>query len=137
MIQFIQGHMLQVAIWIVLLIAIISVEWWNRRQQPRQISPQELVNLINQNSVKVFDIRSTQLFKKGHILGSKNMPWLTQDEQIFKSHQNDSLVLVCQQGTQANTLAQKLKQNGFSQVCVLSGGLQAWQGAQLPIVKGK
>jgi rhodanese-related sulfurtransferase len=137
MIQFLQGHILQASAWLAILIAIIGVELWNKRQQPKQISPQELVNLINENSVKVFDIRSAQLFKQGHILNSKNMPWLTQDEQMFKAHQNDNLVLVCQQGLQANNLAQKLKQNGFSQVCVLSGGLQAWQNAQLPIVKGK
>ena len=136
-IQFLQGHMLHASIWLILLLAIIGVELWNKRQRPKEVSPQELVDLINHDSIKVLDIRTAQLFKKGHILNSKNTPWLTQDEQMFKPYQNDKLFLVCQQGTQSINLAQKLKQNGFSEVCVLSGGLQAWQSQQLPIVKGK
>lgn len=136
-IEFLQGHMLLASIWLVLFIAIIGFEFWNKRQQPQTLSPQALVDLMNQSSVKVIDIRTAQLFKKGHILNSKNIPWLSQDEQPFKSYQNDNIVLVCQQGIQANNLAQKLKQNGFNQVTVLSGGLQEWQSTQLPIVKGK
>ncbi len=129
--------MLLSAIWFVLIFAIIGVEIWNKRQRPQQISPQEVVNLLNQNAAKIIDIRTVQQFKQGHILNSKNTPWLTQDEKAFQVYQNDKLVLVCQQGLQANNLAQKLKQSGFNEVCVLSGGLQAWQSAQLPMVKGK
>ena len=137
MIEFLQGHMLLASIWLVLLIAIIGVELWNKRQQPQTVSPQALVDILNQNNAKVLDIRAVAVFKKGHILNSKNMPWMGQDELLFKSYQHEHLVLVCQQGIQAKNLAQKLKQQGFSQVCVLSGGLQEWQNAQLPIVKGK
>jgi rhodanese-related sulfurtransferase len=46
-------------------------------------------------------------------------------------------VLVCQVGQTATTAAKRLRKAGFAQVAVLEGGIQAWQSADLPLVKGR
>ncbi|NCX96757.1 MAG: rhodanese-like domain-containing protein, partial [Chitinophagia bacterium] len=93
--------------------------------------------LLNGQNAKVIDIRTSQNYKQGHILNSKNIPWLGQDENAFKPFQNEAIVLVCQQGQQAARLADKLKVQGFEQVSILEGGLSSWQNDNLPMVKGK
>ena len=47
------------------------------------------------------------------------------------------VVLVCQVGQTATTAAKRLRKAGFAQVAVLEGGIQAWQSADLPLVKGR
>ena len=135
--SFAQQHLLMVVCWFVLLIAIIISELWNKKQKAPSIEPQSLVNQMNDSEMKVIDIRNQQQFRKGRILNSKNIPWQNQDITVFKALQNEPFVLVCQQGQTASQLAEKLKKEGFLQVCVLAGGLSAWQQNNLPIVKGK
>ena len=47
------------------------------------------------------------------------------------------MILVCARGTQAPALAKKLRSQGFTELLVLAGGMAAWQGCDLPLVKGK
>lgn len=135
--NFAQQHLLLIVSWIVLFLAIVVTELLNKRLKAPQVSPQQLVELMNQENVKLIDIRNSQNFRKTHILNSKNIPWLNQDDSVFQSVKNESMVLICQQGQSANQLADKLKKQGFQQIKVLSGGLSAWQQANLPLVKGK
>lgn len=136
-ISFAQQHIFMVVTWLVLLVAIIFNEWWSKSKQAPAISSQQLVELMNNQDVKVIDIRGNQNFRQGHILNSKNIVWQNQDINPFKSLQNDSIVIVCQQGHSASQLAEKLQKEGFSKVQILAGGLSAWQQSNLPLVKGK
>ena len=135
--NFAQQHLLLIVGWFVLLFAIIGMELVNNRSKAPQISAQQLVELINNESVKAIDIRNSQNFRQSHILNTKNIPWLNQEETVFQALKNDAIVLICQQGITANQLADKLKKQGFNQIKVLNGGIQAWQQASLPLVKGK
>jgi len=137
MINFAQNHILMLSVWIALFIALIGVELWNKRNRPQQISAQALIELMNEQKAKVIDIRTSQNFKQGHLLNSKNIPWLGQDENAFMAFQNEAIVLVCQQGQQAARLADKLKSQGFEQITILEGGLSSWQSDNLPMVKGR
>lgn len=136
-IEFAQQHMVMLLVWIVLLIALLGMEIWNRKKRPQQVSPQTLIEMMNSQDVKVVDIRTSQNFKQGHILHSKNIPWLGQDELAFKAFQNETLILVCQQGHQTARLAEKLQNQNFSKIMVLEGGIGGWQNDNLPLVKGK
>ncbi len=136
-IQFAQNHILMLSVWIILLLTLVGMEMWNRKKRPQQVSPQSLIEMMNTQEVKVVDIRTSQNFKQGHILHSKNIPWLGQDEVAFKAFQNEVLIIVCQQGQQAARLAEELKNQSFAQVMVLDGGVNGWQNENLPLVKGK
>ena len=137
LISFAQQHLTMVVAWCSLLLAIVVTEWLNKQQKAPQVSPQSLVELMNNQSVKVIDIRNNQTFRQGHILNSKNIPWQNQDEKVYKTLQNEPFVLICQQAQTASQLAEKLKKQGFTQVQVLAGGISAWQQNNLPLVKGK
>lgn len=136
-ISFAQQHLTLLISWVFLLLAILITEMLNKRHKAPQMSSQKLVEQMNNQAIKIIDIRNAQNFHKSHILNSRNIPWLSQDTSAFKSLENEAFVLVCQQGQTASQLADKLKKEGFTNVQVLSGGLSAWQQNNLPLVKGK
>ena len=47
------------------------------------------------------------------------------------------VVLVCKAGDSATAAAKRLRKAGFKNVNMLEGGIQAWQAADLPLVKGR
>ena len=136
MINFAQKHILMLSVWLALFVALIAVEWWNKKNRPQQLSNQTLVELMNENKIQLIDIRTSQNFKQGRILNSKNIPWLGQDESAFTKLQTKDIVLLCQTGQQSARLADKLLKNGFN-VRILEGGLNGWQNDNLPITKGR
>lgn len=137
LISFAEQHLFLFGVWFILLIAIVTTEILNRRQAPSQISSQKLVELLNAQSITAIDIRSPELFKKAHILNSRNIVWNHKDETAFKAFAQEHLVLICQQGQSAMQLATKLKKQGFENLQILKGGLNAWTEQNLPLVKGK
>ena len=136
-ITFAQNHLFMLSVWIVLLTAVVIVEILNKKKRPLQLSSQALVEIINADQAKIIDIRTAQNFRQGHILHSKNIPWLGQDENAFTPFQKEAVVLICQQGQQASKLADKLQSQGFEQIKVLEGGITTWMNDNLPLVKGK
>ena len=47
------------------------------------------------------------------------------------------VVAVCRTGQASADAAKRLKKAGFEQVYWLDGGVQAWQQADLPLIKGR
>lgn len=105
----------------------------------RRIGPAQLTGLINRDNALVVDLRSPGEFEKGHIAGAKNVQPSQFDPENKQLSAAKALpvVLVCRVGQTAGALAKRLRKAGFANVSVLEGGIQAWQGADLPLVKGR
>ena len=84
-------------------------------------------------------MRGASDFEKGHIAGSKNVQMTQFDPENKQLAPAKSLpvVMVCKVGQTASFAARRLRKAGFTDVAVLEGGIQAWQAADLPLVKGK
>ncbi|MEQ8660439.1 MAG: rhodanese-like domain-containing protein [Gammaproteobacteria bacterium] len=99
------------------------------------VSPLEAVNLINRENAQVIDVRSAEDFARGHLAGAINVPLkeldgATERLQRFKGR---PLLVCCQSGTSAMGTARRLRTQGFADVRVLAGGVQAWRSANLPL----
>ena len=122
-----------------LTVAIIANEIASLLSGVRRIGPAQLTGLINRDNALVVDLRPSGEFEKGHIAGSKNV----QTSQFDPEHKQLAaakalpVVLVCRVGQTASGAAKRLRKAGFTQVSVLEGGIQAWQAADLPLVKGR
>lgn len=105
----------------------------------RRIGPAELTGLINRDSALVVDLRPVAEFQKGHIAGAKNVQMAQFDPENKQLAPAKALpvVLVCKLGQSATDAAKRLRKAGFANVSVLEGGVQAWQAADLPLVKGR
>jgi rhodanese-related sulfurtransferase len=95
-----------------------------------------VVDLMNDDKAVLIDIRDKETFKNGHILNSIQTNPEDFDTQKMSKYKNKPIVLICSKGIQSQSLASKIKTKGFEPL-VLGGGLDAWQNADLPLVKGK
>ncbi len=122
-----------------LTLALLYHELAGRLSGVRRIGPAQLTALINRDNALVVDLRPTADFDKGHIAGAKNVQISQFDPENKQLAPAKSLpvVLVCKAGESAEGAAKRLRKAGFGNVSVLEGGVQAWQAADLPLVKGR
>ncbi len=133
-ISFAQQHLTLLISWVFLLLAILITEMLNKRHKAPQMSSQKLVEQMNNQAIKIIDIRNAQNFHKSHILNSRNIPWLSQDTSAFKSLENEAFVLVCQQGQTASQIDDKIKKDVFSNVHVFFCLLSCWEDNNFELV---
>lgn len=131
--EFIGNHILLVGALIILIGLLIYTE---SRQGGASVTPKQAVNLINREDAVVLDIRDKKKFSAGHITGAKNIPFAGLEKQIpsLKSDLERPVLIVCDSGQTAGPAAKLLIKEAF-QTYRLSGGMMAWQGDSLPVVK--
>lgn len=135
--QFIGNHWIMVLSLCFIALLILLNEWLSQKQQAQKISAQQLVNLMNHEDIKIFDIRSADAYKSGHIVNSQRVSKDEFNKDSMQKLKDSSFALVCDTGIHSTALASEIKKQGFGQVMVLHGGIRSWQDADLPLVKGK
>lgn len=136
-VQFMQHHeMLSLAL-IIIFILLIIIEFVRLKRGSNQISPNQLISMINHQNAVVVDIRAPDAFASGHIVDAISLPLADIDGkhkklEKFKSH---PIVIVCTAGVESQKAAAQLEKNGFNAL-ILAGGIRAWRTAEMPLVKG-
>jgi len=120
-------------------LALVYNELAGRLSGVRSLNPAQLTALINRENALVVDLRPAPDFEKGHVAGSKNVQVSQFDPENKQLAPARALpvVLVCKAGDAASAAAKRLRKAGFQNVSLLEGGVQAWQAADLPLVKGR
>ena len=120
-----------------LLSCVMLLMFHESRRSGRGLTPQQVVNLVNQQQAVVIDLRDKAEFAKGHILDSVNVPFAKMDEEVERhvDSKEKPLVLVCKLGQHSGSAGKKLNAKGYSQVHRLKGGIAEWQSMQMPLVK--
>ena len=96
----------------------------------------QATQLINREDALVIDVRDPGEYGAGHILGARNLPVSRIDEKTDLGKRKDRpLIVYCDSGARSSKAAAALRQQGYTQVVNLSGGLGAWQAAGLPVEK--
>jgi rhodanese-related sulfurtransferase len=119
-----------------LLVAIVLLIRSSAKKGGKKITPQELINLTNQNKVKLIDLRPASDFDDGHITGSINIPFANLDDRAheIKKYEGVSLLLICEMGSQSANAGEKLQNLGHKDTLILSGGINNWRMDNLPLV---
>ena len=122
-----------------LTVALVVTEVAHLFRGYKAVRPADLTTLINRDNALVVDLRPIADFDKGHIAGSKNVQMSQFDPENKQLAPARALpvVLVCKAGESAVGAAKRLRKAGFGNVSLLEGGIQAWQAADLPLVKGR
>lgn len=103
----------------------------------RGVSPAEATQLINRQDALVLDTREDGEYRGGHILNSVHIPLDNLDARIgeLEKFKGKPIIVGCRSGQRSARACTKLRKNGFEQVYNLTGGVLAWQNANLPLVK--
>lgn len=134
--QFINNHWPLCAAFIAILALIYVNEWVSQKRSAKSLSPQAAVEKINHESAVVIDLRDQEAFNGGHVINAIRAAASDFDLPRMNKYKEKSIILVCSRGLQSQSLAPKLKSNGFTNAMILDGGITAWQTAGLPLVKG-
>lgn len=121
----------------VLFAALGAVELRDRFFGVRALSPHEVMHMMNREEATLLDIRDTEHFAKGHILGSVNMPVKQIDEQtkLLEKYKAKPLIIIYSVNQAVSAAASLLMKQGFTQIFTLKGGIATWQNANLPMNK--
>ncbi|HTM63598.1 MAG TPA: rhodanese-like domain-containing protein [Gammaproteobacteria bacterium] len=119
-----------------LLIALTVVEVLRAKRGRLRLRPTDAVLLINKKNAVVIDIRNTDAFAKGHIIDSLSLQTgdISQAGKRLDKYKSKPLLVVCSNGIDSQKAAATLATQGFN-AFVLAGGIRAWTGADLPLVK--
>lgn len=135
--QFIVNHWQLCLAFVVILALLFINEAIAQKKRAKELSPQAAVNMINHDNALVVDIRDKEQYLTGHIIDSLQNDGSDLEQKKLDKYKKTPLILSCARGIQATTVAEKLRNQGFEKVYVLQGGIEGWQRAGLPLVKGK
>ena len=102
-----------------------------------RLEPVDVTRLINHEDAVVIDVRGDGEFSQGHIVNAVHVPYDALAEQLDKleKYRDRPIVTACRTGQQSATASGVLRKRGFEKVYSLSGGIAAWEGANLPLTK--
>jgi rhodanese-related sulfurtransferase len=135
--EFIQQNIYLVAIAIFSGAMLISTTFRNTGG-PDALTPTQATLLINREDAQVIDVRDPAEYAAGHLADSRNIPvgeLLDRAGEIEKL-KDSPIILLCQSGVRSSGACTKLGKLGFTKVHSLSGGIESWVQAGLPIKKG-
>ncbi len=115
---------------------VIAYEIRERFQAFAALSAAQAVRLMNQGAL-VVDLRGKEMFDAGHIGEARNIPVgdLAAQADSLKKWRDKPVITYCDRGNTGVGAARALTKLGFTQVFNLSGGLEAWNKDNLPLVK--
>ena len=138
MVEFVTNHYILSGLFAALLAALIYTTVASQLSSLKELSTHEATLLMNKEDAYILDIRPSAEFKKGHILGSKQIKaeLVTKgDFSPLEKLKDKPIIVVCAMGMTCKRTASQMLKAGFENVVTLKGGINAWQGANLPINK--
>ncbi len=100
-----------------------------------QISAQELLERLKTGYYQVvYDVRTMQEYKSGHIEGVDHFPLSKLLDNPPEFPKDKPILVICGSGYRGNIAASLLQGQGFSEVHSLAGGMKAWKAAGHPVV---
>lgn len=104
-----------------------------------QISQNELLTALKaaNHNIVVLDVRTAEEFNNGHLVNAVNVSHDTIAEKLnqLSQYKNSTVVVHCRSGYRAGIAERILAKNGFNNLRHLTGDMNGWLDANLPVVK--
>lgn len=96
------------------------------------VTPETARHSIEDGAV-ILDIRSQAEYTAGHIPGAMLLPAKYIDADTAKAFAGRPVLFYCSSGVRSEAASATIKNAGFDKAALLSGGLNAWRKAGLPV----
>jgi adenylyltransferase/sulfurtransferase len=98
------------------------------------LSPAQVKERLQGDSqVQLIDVRSPQDYKEGYIKGSRLIPLPELPTRLREIKADRPVLLFCRSGMRSSNALSLLKNNGYTQVEQISGGIMAWSMGGHPV----
>lgn len=119
---------------------------WMNSGRPVHTTPQigvfTLQEHLTTNGMRVLDVREQDEWDDGHIEGSVLMPYTHLAPQLGRPprfdelglSKDDSIAVTCATAKRSSTAIGLLLREGYTKLFNVTGGMEAWENAKLPMV---
>ena len=126
--------------WMLILLAASSggVLLWQGLQKNAGggVGTAEAVRLINREKGVLIDVSEPAEYASGHAVGARNIPFGSlEGAKELPSNKALPLLMICPTGARAGRAAGLLRKAGYEKAMAVTGGLNAWREAGLPVDK--
>ncbi len=135
---FFSRHMFMCVVWIAAFVGLIYVQLRMLTARIKKVSSTGATFMVNHENGLYVDVRSAQMFQSGHIAGSVNVSAADIKSgriQRLGTDLNRPLIMVGRDkyDSDAFNSARLLKQQGYTKIFSLDGGIGQWQVDNLPL----
>jgi len=102
---------------------------------PEQISVQTVNEVKDRDDVFVIDVREQWEYDEGHIPGITLIPMGDIPTSLDELPRDKEILLTCRSGNRSGQMLNLLKQEGFTNVHNMQGGILAWEAAGFEVEK--
>jgi len=96
------------------------------------IDPATVAAIKDRPEVLVLDVREQDEYDQSHIPGVTLIPMSTIMDRLSEIPKDKTVIVTCRSGNRSSQVASYLRQQGFTNIHDMAGGLVAWQNAGLP-----
>ncbi len=105
------------------------------------ITPEAIEELRRRGPVDLIDVRTPAEFRELHTEPARLIPLNALDPHAVMEARNgrrdEPLYMICRSGRRGRQACERFYAAGFANVINVEGGIQAWEQAGLPVVRGK
>lgn len=119
-----------------LFLTLISCKGQNSSTLPSKIGPDEFQKAIETGNVQILDVRTGGEYQNGHIKNALQADMRNMDEFANRVQHMDKtkpVYVYCLVGNRSSYAANWMRENGFSSVVELQGGINAWKMYNKPV----
>lgn len=104
--------------------------------QQKDLTPDEFEKGISNNNIQILDVRTQEEYNSGHIKNALLADWTKRqvfEERVKSLDKNKPVYTYCLVGGRSSAAAARLREEGFTQVYNLQGGIKSWKEAAKPV----
>jgi phage shock protein E len=102
---------------------------------PENVSTSQVKALLGQPDVLILDVREQDEYDAGHIPGVKLIPSGEVANRLDEIPKDKTVIVTCRSGNRSASATKYLREQGYTNVHNMEGGIIAWQGAGYPVEK--
>lgn len=135
--EFVSNHSLLFVGLVIVIILLLQTVFSDVTRSYKLINPPEAIALINREDAVVIDTRNSAEFSGGHITDAVLIPLPDIKDSVdkLKKYEGKPILFYCKSGTRSNEACKILSKEGLTNLYALSGGIQSWEDANMPLIK--
>ena len=102
------------------------------------VSAEEAIELLEKNSeIKILDVRTGIEFRLGHLKDAVNLNYYSRkfEEKLNGLDKTATWLVHCRSGVRSSKTLPLMEAAGFTNIIHLTGGINDWNRAGLPVIK--
>ncbi len=100
---------------------------------PPLIDAQTANALRTRSDVLMLDVREKWEYAQGHIPGITLLPMAEVPNRLSEIPHDKTVIVTCHSGNRSSQVVAYLRQQGFTNIHDMQGGIAAWEKAGLPV----